>query len=26
MDLHKVRGSGVDGRITHKDVTRAAQG
>jgi len=26
VDLHKVRGSGVDGRITHKDVTRAVQG
>src|SRR5919199_5375957 len=26
VDLHKVRGSGVNGRITHKDVTRAVQG
>ena len=26
VDLHKVRGSGADGRITHKDVTRAVQG
>ena len=26
MDLYKVRGSGADGRITYKDVRRAAQG
>jgi pyruvate/2-oxoglutarate dehydrogenase complex dihydrolipoamide acyltransferase (E2) component len=26
VDLHKVRGSGVDGRITYKDVSRAVQG
>lgn len=26
VDLHKVRGSGVDGRITYKDVGRTAQG
>ena len=26
VDLYKVRGSGADGRITYKDVRRAAQG
>jgi pyruvate/2-oxoglutarate dehydrogenase complex dihydrolipoamide acyltransferase (E2) component len=26
VNLHKVRGSGVDGRITYKDVSRAVQG
>jgi len=26
VDLHEVRGSGVDGHITYKDVSRAAQG
>ena len=26
VDLHEVRGSGVDGRITHKAVSRAVQG
>ena len=26
VDLHEVRGSGVDGRITYKDVSRAVQG
>ena len=26
VDLREVRGSGADGRITHKDVTRAVQG
>ena len=26
VDLHRVRGSGVDGRITYKDVSRAVQG
>lgn len=26
VDLHKVRGSGVNGRIIYKDVSRAAQG
>ncbi len=26
VDLRKVRGSGVDGRIIYKDVSRAAQG
>jgi pyruvate/2-oxoglutarate dehydrogenase complex dihydrolipoamide acyltransferase (E2) component len=26
VDLHKVRGSGVDGRITYKGVSRAVQG
>jgi pyruvate/2-oxoglutarate dehydrogenase complex dihydrolipoamide acyltransferase (E2) component len=26
VDLHEVRGSGMDGRITYKDVSRAVQG
>ena len=26
MDLHTVRGSGINGRITYKDVSRAVQG
>jgi pyruvate/2-oxoglutarate dehydrogenase complex dihydrolipoamide acyltransferase (E2) component len=26
VDLHEVRGSGVDGRITYKGVSRAVQG
>jgi len=26
VDLHEVRGSGADGRITYKDVSRAVQG